>query len=166
VSIQSPVHADEHDTTLAVVRALWSAHHALEAASERMEQRVGLTASQRIVVRTLGRYPGTTPGQLAELLGVHPGTVSTQIRRLEARGLVTRLRDPRDARRVMLGLTRAGRAFDRPMEGTVEQAVHGAIAQVSPNDVNVTLATLRVLREALARVGREHETDRNVGGGR
>jgi DNA-binding MarR family transcriptional regulator len=150
-------HPDDHDTTLEVVRALWSVHHALEAASERMEASIGLTAAQRIVVRTLGRFPGTTPGRLAELLGVHPGTISTQIRRLEARGLVTRLRDPRDARRVMLGLTLEGRAFDRPMDGTVEQALHAAIGEIPSRDLETTLATLRSFREALARVGKSTE---------
>lgn len=142
------------DATLEFVRGLWATHHALEAASERMEATIGITAPQRLAIRTLGRYPGMTSGQLAESLGVHPGTVSTQLRRLEKRDLVTRLRDPRDRRRVMLGLTPAGRAFDRPIEGTVEQAVAKALASIEPEDIAVTERVLARLRATLAEVGR------------
>ncbi len=153
----------EHDVTLDVVRALWAVHHALERASERMEARIGITATQRIVIRTLGRYPGMMPGQLAEALGVHPGTTSGQLRRLEARGLITRLRDPRDARRVMLGLTEAGRAYDRPMEGTVEQAVQTAIASVDPRRIEATVEVLQEICRSLGGVA-TRGTEKKVAG--
>ena len=99
--------------SLDFLQCLWRTSHALERRSRRMEKAIGLTAPQRLVLRVLGRFPGMTAGQLARALHVDPGTLSASVRRLEARGLVERRRDPVDTRRVTLGLTRQGRALDK-----------------------------------------------------
>jgi len=109
--------------SLDALRRLWRLEHALAQLSKRMERRLGITAPQRLIVRCVGRYPGITAGQLATTLHVDPGTVSAALRRLEARGLLERRRDPRDRRRVVLGLTRVGHALDQPGPGTVEHSL-------------------------------------------
>lgn len=105
------------------LQRLWQLNHALEKLSSRMEKRLGVTAQQRLILRCVGKYPGMTAGQLAILLHVDPGTVSAALGRLEGKGLLERRRDPRDKRRVSLGLTAKGRALDHPAAGTVEHAV-------------------------------------------
>lgn len=119
---------------LALLQTIWRLNHAIERASSRMESRLGVTAQQRFVLRCVGRFPGITAGQLATLLQVDRGTVSAALNRLERKGLITRQADPRDRRRVALGLTPRGHALDRPQDGTVEDAASRAIAAL-PEEV-------------------------------
>lgn len=124
------------EPALDFLRQLWRLDHALARLSARMEKTLGVTAPQRLVLRCVGKFPGMTAGQLAALLHLDPSTISSALRRLELRGLLERRRDPRDRRRVVLGLTAAGRALDHPGDGTVEHAVAALLAEVSAGDVD------------------------------
>lgn len=117
------------------LQRLWRLDQALERLSSRMERRLGITAQQRLIVRCVGRFPGMTAGQLAGLLHVDPGTVSTSLGRLEARDLVVRRRDPNDSRRVALGLTAKGQALALPTTATVEDAVEELLAMTPPDEL-------------------------------
>src|SRR2546428_6839463 len=91
------------------MRLLWAVDHALQSASKRMESAFGMTGPQRLVVRIVGRFPGIAAGRVAEILHVHPSTLTGVLKRLEARGILQRKPDPRDARRALFLLTRQGR---------------------------------------------------------
>lgn len=130
---------------LEFLQHLWHLNHALERLSSRMERTLGITAQQRLVIRCVGKYPGMTPGQLACVLHLDPGTVSAALRRLERRGALVRRRDPRDKRRVTLGLTAAGRALDRPAAGTVEHAVERLLDTAGGPEVGATTGLLSQL---------------------
>lgn len=130
---------------------LWSVNHAIERASKRMEATIGLTAQQRVLIRIVGKHPGISPGQLADLLALDAGTVSTAVRRLEARQLVRRRRDPRDGRRVEIGLTAKGRMLDVPMAGTVESAIGATLAASTDAETRVMRRMLRRLAKHLLR---------------
>ena len=54
---------------------------------------------------------GVTVSQLGDRLALDSGTLTPLLKRLEASGLVQRLRDTADERRVLLQLTPAGRAL-------------------------------------------------------
>ena len=86
-----------------------------------------------------------TPGQLAVLLRVDPGTVSAALNRLELRGLLERRRQARDQRRSSLGLTAAGRVLDKPVQGTVESVVERLLACTPPDQLAATTAVLERL---------------------
>ena len=105
------------------MRLLWAVDHALQSASKRMESAFGMTGPQRLVVRIVGRFPGISAGRLAEILHVHPSTLTGILKRLDARGILQRRPDPRDARRALFMLTARGRKLDTVRTGTVEQAV-------------------------------------------
>jgi DNA-binding MarR family transcriptional regulator len=115
-----------------------------------MERTLGVTAPQRLVLRLLGRFPGITAGQLARSLHVDPGTLSASLRRLEARGLIERRRDPLDSRRVTVGLTRQGRELDVPRQNTIEAAADALLAGTSPRDLAATVRVLDRFSELLA----------------
>jgi MarR family transcriptional regulator, organic hydroperoxide resistance regulator len=114
---------------LRVLRDLWAVGHAMEQTSRRLQEAIGISAPQRMIIRIVGRYPGIVPGKLAQLLHVDAGTVSAAIARLEAKNLLERRRDPRDQRRMLLGLTKAGRLLDCPREDSLEGAVDRALAR-------------------------------------
>src|SRR5437660_11103832 len=105
------------------MRLLWAVDHALQSASKRMEAAYGITGPQRLVVRIVGRFPGIAAGRVAEILHVHPSTLTGIPKRLEARAIVQRRSDPRDARRALFSLTTKGKKLDTLRTGTVEQAV-------------------------------------------
>jgi DNA-binding MarR family transcriptional regulator len=109
------------------MRLLWALDHALQSASKRMEATYGITGPQRLVVRIVGRFPGIAAGRIAEILHVHPSTLTGILKRLEARGILERKADPRDARRALFGLTSKGRKLDTLRTGMVEQAVRRAL---------------------------------------
>ena len=131
------------------LRHLWELNHALERTSMQMERKLGVTAQQRLFVRCVGKYPGMTASQLALVLHLDRGTVSVGLRRLSKKGLVARRRDPRDNRRVSLGLTAKGRQLDRPDPATVEHAVERLISKVGQRDIEQVKRVLRRLAEDL-----------------
>jgi DNA-binding MarR family transcriptional regulator len=62
------------------------------------------------VLQHLSASGPLTVGEQAEHLGLRRNSVSELLSRLEAKGLVARIRDERDERRVLVWLTDAGRA--------------------------------------------------------
>src|ERR1700761_5603517 len=57
-----------------------------------------LPSSELEVMRLLVRRPGLSVGEVAEALGLQQSNASAAVRSLEARGLLARRRDERDAR--------------------------------------------------------------------
>jgi DNA-binding MarR family transcriptional regulator len=127
---------------LEFLQRLWRLDQALERLSSRMEQSVGITSQQQLIVRCVGRFPGMTAGQLAGLLHVDPGTISAALGRLEAKDLIARRKDPSDNRRVALGLTVKGRALDAATAETVEQAAEELLASTPASELAQALSVI------------------------
>jgi MarR family transcriptional regulator, organic hydroperoxide resistance regulator len=72
---------------------------------------LGLTYPQYLVMLVLWQGDGITVSQLGERLALDSGTLTPLLKRLESSGLVQRLRDSADERRVLLQLTASGRAL-------------------------------------------------------
>jgi MarR family transcriptional regulator, organic hydroperoxide resistance regulator len=72
---------------------------------------LGLTYPQYLVMLVLWEQDGITVGHAGERLALDSGTLTPLLKRLEAAGLVQRLRDTADERRVLLQLTPEGRAL-------------------------------------------------------
>lgn len=130
------------------MRLLWAVDHSLQSASKRMESVHGITGPQRLAVRIVGRFPGIAAGRVAEILHVHPSTLTGILKRLEARGILQRRSDPRDARRALFGLTPKGKKLDTLRTGMVEQAVRRVLAR-EPEKVAAAQEMLAALSEEL-----------------
>lgn len=135
---------------LEFMRLLWDTHHALEAASKRMKRQVGMTTSQRIVLRLVDRFPGITPTRLAAVLRVHPSTVTGIVQRLERRRLVVREVDAVDRRQLYLALTSDGRRAAAEGDEGVEGAVSRILAAADPDAVGHVRSVLTALARELA----------------
>lgn len=135
---------------LEFLKGLWALNHAMERLSLRMLDELGVTAQQRLVIRCVGKYPGITSGGLAATLHLNAGTMSVALDRLENKGLVERRRDPRDRRRVLLGLTASGRRFDRKTPGTVEHAVNRLLEDESAADIEAAKRVIDKLSSLLS----------------
>jgi DNA-binding MarR family transcriptional regulator len=131
------------------MRLMWAINHGLDRASRAMQAKFGVTGPQRLVLRIVGTFPGLSAGDLARTLHVHPSTLTGILQRLEARGLLRRLTDPDDARRVQLEITAKGKRLNVPSVGAVESAIKRLMATWSDSELNVTRRTLTAIAEEL-----------------
>ena len=146
-----PFDASQLGATLDFMRVLWAVDHALQSRSKRMAAELGITGPQRLVLRLVGRFPEISAGQLAELLHIHPSTLTGVLKRLVARAALHRQVDPHDARRMRLELTDSGKQLDAHQAGTVELAVRRALARVDADQIAAAREVLLALAEELQR---------------
>jgi DNA-binding MarR family transcriptional regulator len=135
---------------LAFMQVLWALAHGLESSSKRMHAELGVTGPQRLVLRIVGHHGRIAAGQLAEVLHVHPSSLTGILKRLEEAELLRRESDPFDRRRALLALTKRGQRLNDQRDGTIESVVAGALTKVSKERVSVTKAVLGSVALALA----------------
>jgi DNA-binding MarR family transcriptional regulator len=91
--------------------SLYAATIAINRAYKPVLDRLGITYPQFLVLQVLnGAEDGVPVGTIAERLALEPSTITPLAKRMEAAGLVTRLRNPADERQVRVRLTNEGRA--------------------------------------------------------
>jgi MarR family transcriptional regulator, organic hydroperoxide resistance regulator len=139
------------EPVLDFLRLLWAVDHGLQSVSKRMEQEYGIAAPARLVLRIVGVHPGIAAGQVAELIHVHPSTLTGILQRLQSRGLLIRKADPRDARRALLHLTAKGRRISGPDTGLLEAGVRRILAR-NEGQVAATMEFLTALYRELDEV--------------
>jgi DNA-binding MarR family transcriptional regulator len=135
------------------MRLLWALTHQLESASKRMHAELGVTGPQRLVLRLVGHHGRISPGDLAEVLHVHPSSLTGVLRRLEHAELIRRESDPFDRRRALLELTRRGMRLNDRREGTIEAVVAATLTEMSKDRVTATRSVLKALAAALEGLG-------------
>ena len=91
--------------------AVYSASLAMTRLYKPLLDPLHLTYPQYLAMLALWERDGLTVSQLGERLSLDSGTLTPLLKRLEARGLVARLRDVADERRVHVTLTAAGRTL-------------------------------------------------------
>jgi DNA-binding MarR family transcriptional regulator len=132
---------------LQFMQLLWAVVHGLETTSKRMSSDLGVTGPQRLVLRVVGLFPDVSAGDVAQVLHIHPSTLTGVLQRLMAQRRLRRVDHPGDRRRAMLRLTARGARVNATTHGTIESAVAKALDGVTVRD---RAATRRVL-EGLAR---------------
>jgi DNA-binding MarR family transcriptional regulator len=106
--------------------ALYSASLAMTKLYKPLLDELGLTYPQYLAMLALWEQDGLSVSQLGERLRLDSGTLTPLLKRLEAAGLITRLRAAEDERRVHITLTPAGRR----LRGRAEK-VPGCILEAS-----------------------------------
>lgn len=91
--------------------AVYAAEHAFTRFYKPRLDALGLTYPQYLVFLVLWEKDDLPVKALGERLFLDSGTITPLIKRLEARGLVTRRRDEDDERQVRIRLTTEGRAL-------------------------------------------------------
>jgi MarR family transcriptional regulator, organic hydroperoxide resistance regulator len=131
------------------LRLIWAVDHALQRRSKSMAAELGITGPQRLVIRIVGRFPSIHARQLANILHLHPSSLTAVLKRLERHRLVRRWPDEKDRRRWLLGLTRKGQALNQDTPGTIEAAVQRMLTTTNRHDLDVTRAVLGKLAREL-----------------
>jgi DNA-binding MarR family transcriptional regulator len=80
----------------------------LRLADRAAQNALGLSGAQLFVLQELGKTPSLSLNELADRTRTDQSSVSVVVTRLVEAGLVARDRDSRDARRLVLTLTKAG----------------------------------------------------------
>jgi DNA-binding MarR family transcriptional regulator len=83
----------------------------LRVSDRQAQAELGVSGAQLFVLTELGKTPALSLNELASRTLTDQSSVSVVVTRLVQAGLVTRDRDTRDARRLVLNLTRSGRAL-------------------------------------------------------
>lgn len=91
--------------------ALYSASLAMTKLYKPLLDGIGLTYPQYLVMLVLWEGDQLMVSELGERLSLDSGTLTPLLKRLESAGLLTRVRDAQDERRVRIALTDAGRAL-------------------------------------------------------
>jgi DNA-binding MarR family transcriptional regulator len=104
---------------------------------------MGLTHPQYLVMLALWGHEPLSVKDLSGLIALDPGTLSPLLKRLEAAGLLTRDRDPRDERNLAVALTAKG----RELRAAAEQVPPAIVERLG-----LPLAELERLHAALTTV--------------
>ena len=128
--------------------ALYSTSLAMTKLYKPLLDELGLTYPQYLVMLVLWEQDGVMVSELGQRLFLDSGTLTPLLKRLEAAGLISRIRAVEDERRVYITLTAAGRKLKAKaarVPGCIQQA-----AQCSLPEIVQLTRQIRGLRERLA----------------
>jgi MarR family transcriptional regulator, organic hydroperoxide resistance regulator len=113
--------------------ALYSTSLAMTRVYKPLLDDIGLTYPQYLAMLVLWEKDGLMVSELGERLYLDSGTLTPLLKRLESSGLIARLRDVEDERRVHITLTAAGRklkAKAAKIPGCILSASHCSIPEL------------------------------------
>jgi DNA-binding MarR family transcriptional regulator len=128
--------------------ALYSASLAMTKLYKPMLDPLGLTYPQYLAMLALWERDGLMVSELGERLYLDSGTLTPLLKRLESAGLVGRIRDTADERRVHITLTAQGRKLKAQA-----QKIPGCILEASRcslSEISQLTRQVRQLREQLS----------------
>jgi DNA-binding MarR family transcriptional regulator len=111
----------------------------------------GISPDHFAVLSVIGNIGPVTPTDLARVLGMPPTTVSSWVRRLTARGHITRRANPDDGRSALVEVTRAGRAMIEKTQPVFKRVLDDVNEGLGARQEGVTDAFVDV-QEALRRL--------------
>lgn len=127
--------------------ALYSASHAMSKAYKPHLDALGLTYPQYVAMLVLWERDGLTVSEIGERLYLDSGTLTPLLKRLEAAGYISRLRDVADERRVLIQLTAAGRKL-KTKAGHIPGCMFEAM-QCTPAELGALTRQVQQLRDRL-----------------
>lgn len=127
--------------------ALYSSSLAMTKLYKPLLDPLGLTYPQYLVMLVLWESNGLAVSELGQRLSLDSGTLTPLLKRLEVSGLVNRVRDAADERRVLIRLNAAGRALKTRAARIPPQMA--CAAGCSLDELASLTARLKALRDAL-----------------
>lgn len=114
----------------------------------------GLTPRQTTILRTLVASEGARLTDLAEQSGITPSAMTRVIEKLEAQGLVERVRGAQtDGRAAMVRITPKGRRVRGSIDKLMLDSATAILSAVPGNERANVLHALGVLADALEKIG-------------
>jgi len=152
---------------VALLQELIAENRAYQTAVEKMDEAfcklAGVNRTDGRCLDVIDQRPGLTAGELAAAVGLSPGAVTTALDRLEARGFVTRTRDPDDRRRVTLQATPEFNKLAWAAYGPLGEMGGPFVAELSDKELRAIIRFLRGGTEINERRAGELLSDDNPG---
>lgn len=130
--------------------ALWKVARDVERVASRDIARLGLCRTDFAVLELLLNRGPARVNLIAEGVMLTSGSMTSAVDRLEARGLVRREPDVRDARARVVEITEAGRALIGPAYADHAATMERAFAALAETERDQLLRLLLKLRRGLA----------------
>lgn len=127
--------------------SIYAAGHAFTQLYRPLLDKLGLTYPQYLVMVTLWNRDGQNVKELGKTLFLDSSTLTPLLKRLDAAGLITRTRNPRDEREVLLHLTPAGQAL-KGEAAEIMRCVEAAVGQ-DGQTIDTLRTTLDAIRDRL-----------------
>lgn len=105
--------------------------------------RSGVSMGQWFFLRALWEEDGLTQRELSHRVGMMEPTTVTAVNIMEGQGLVQRVRNAQDRRKMNIHLTDKGRALRDSMLPNAEAIAELAVAGIPPADVAAAMSVLR-----------------------
>lgn len=135
----------------AALVALRQILRAIEFNARSLAHASGLTPSQLIVLQFLAHRDESTPSEIAKHISLTQATVTSLIDKLEAQRLVTRRRDDKDRRRIIIKISRRGRNALETSPDALQQRFQkrfGALANWEQASIVASLERIAALLNA------------------
>ena len=134
---------NEKDVSREVLVAMRRVIRAIDLHSRQLSQNYGLTGPQALVLKEIESSSHISSGELAKLVSLSQATITDIIKRLELRGLVTRLRNSADRRKVMLSITAAGRKLIQAAPPLLQEQFTERFGQLQEWEQTLLLSSLQ-----------------------
>lgn len=135
--------AADEGVEAALGQVLRDAHRAMARSLQSRIALHGVSMGQWFFLRALWDQDGLTQRELSQRVGMMEPTTVTAINSMERRGLVTRVRNPHDRRKVNIYLTPKGRELRDILLPCAAEVARAAVAGVPEGQVGQLMDMLR-----------------------
>jgi len=128
--------------------SLYAATIAVNRTYKPMLDQLGLTYPQYLVLSTLWEQDGLAVSAIAGRLSLESSTITPLVKRLEAAGFLTRKRNARDERQVLVSLTIKGRSLEQKTACLTDKLLERS--GLTPDQLTKLNEQVRKLQDALS----------------
>ena len=128
--------------------SLYAATIAVNRTYKPMLDQLGLTYPQYLVLSTLWEQDGLAVSAIADRLSLESSTITPLVKRLEAAGFLTRKRNARDERQVLVSLTIKGRSLEQKTACLTDKLLERS--GLTPDQLTKLNEQVRKLQDALS----------------
>ena len=128
--------------------SLYAATIAVNRTYKPMLDQLGLTYPQYLVLSTLWEQDGLAVSAIAGRLSLESSTITPLVKRLEAAGFLTRKRNARDERQVLVSLTVKGRSLELKTACLTDKLLERS--GLTPDQLTKLNQQVRKLQDALS----------------
>lgn len=125
-----------------VLRNIRRITRAIDLSSKKLAQTYGLTGPQSLIMQEIDRKQPIPISTLAARVSLSHATVTDILNRLFKRGLVMRVRDEKDKRRVLASLTEAGHELISKLPPLLQEEFMGEFNKLKTWEKHMILASL------------------------
>jgi len=126
-----------------VLRSIRRITRAIDLSSKKLAQTYGLTGPQSLIMHEIDRQKSIPISTLAARVSLSHATVTDILNRLFKRGLVVRVRDDKDKRRILASLTEAGHELISKLPPLLQDEFLGEFNKLEPWEKHMILAVLK-----------------------